>query len=120
MNAIHKATEHARRPHRPTISAPQLDALRWLNDYGFEHVRDTEYWHRWIGFRKPPRGATAHKAAVAALEQVWCKVASTTVRALEHRGLVACVAVYDGVRKVSITDEGRDVVAVRATLEGEL
>lgn len=97
MTATRTATEHKRRAYSPIVNAVQLTALRWLAERGPERRQFGWYWQKWYS-----------RDVVNGLFQLaQLRVAETTLRALEHRGLIEC---YDTkyYSMVRITDAGRE------------
>lgn len=97
MTATRTATEHKRRAYSPIVNEVQLAALRWLDERGLEYDRGNSYWQNWMDC----------DTVDGVMRRLELRVATTTLRALEHRGLVEWSTVR-GERFVMITDAGRE------------
>lgn len=95
MNALRKATEHTRKPHRPKLSGTQLAALDWLA--GRDENLTGGYWQVW---------KTKYKGWSGTYRQLKLRVCRTTIRALEHRGFVDRLELPQR-RMVRISEAGR-------------
>ena len=88
MNAIRKATEHARKAFRPVVSTAGRRVLEFLAQHGQRYC-DGDYRETW----KSHGGASL-------------TVVATTIEALRNRGLVTVVPDQNGVVIVLLSPAG--------------